>query len=97
MCRRDSLEPWMDLHSGTSRTPSASGGLVRLPPPKCPEDRLMLPVLLDAVALRREQATGLRPHPRRLVVNTARWIAADDESWPLSFMNVCRTLGFDPQ
>jgi hypothetical protein len=57
----------------------------------------MLAVLLDAVALLREQATGLHPHPRRLVVTTARWIAADDEGWPLSFVNVCRALGFDPQ
>lgn len=87
----------MDLHSGTAHTPSASEKLLRLAPPKCPEDRLMLAVLLDAVALLREQATGLHPHPRRLVVTTARWLAADDEGWPLSFVNVCRTLGFDPE
>ena len=76
--------------------PYASETLLRLKPPGCPEDRLMLAVILDAVAVLRERATGVYPHPRRLVSSTARWFSAADESWPLSFVNVCRTLGLDP-
>jgi hypothetical protein len=75
--------------------PYASETLLRLPPPGCPEDRLMLAVLLDAVAVLRERATGVYPHPMRLVASTARWFNALDESWPLSFVNVCRALGLD--
>ncbi len=74
----------------------ASETLLHLETPDCPEDRLMLAVLLDAVAVLRERATGVYPHPSRLVTCTGRWIMAGDESWPLSFVNVCRTLGLDP-
>jgi len=74
----------------------ASETLLRLPSPRRPEDRLMLAILLDAVALLREHATGLCPHAPRLVSTTVRWFAVADEEWPLSFVNVCRTLGLDP-
>jgi hypothetical protein len=74
----------------------ASETLLRLPAPRRPEDRLMLAILLDAIALLREHATGLCPHAPRLVSTTVRWFAVADEAWPLSFVNVCRTLGLDP-
>ena len=54
----------------------------------------MLAVLLDAVALLREHATGVRPHRPRLVSATARWFASDD-GWPLSFARICLGLGLD--
>src|SRR5262245_64868121 len=74
----------------------ASETLMRLPQPRRPEDRLMLAILLDGVALLREHATGVCPHAPRLVSSTARWFAVADEGWPLSFVNVCRTLGLEP-
>ena len=74
--------------------PYASETLMRLALPKTPEDRLMFAVLLDAVALLREHATGVRPHRPRLVSDTARWFASDD-GWPLSFANICLGLGLD--
>jgi len=43
--------------------PYASETLMRRALPETPEDRLMFAVLLDAVALLREHATGVRPHP----------------------------------
>jgi hypothetical protein len=55
----------------------------------------MLAVLLDAVAVLREHATGVCPHSPKLVVGTARWFGVADEAWPLSYVNVCRTLGLD--
>src|SRR5262245_9955682 len=82
--------------SPTTTDPTyASETLLRLAPPEQPEDRLMLAVLLDAVALLREHATGVCPHGPRLVSSTVRWFADADEGWPLSFVNVCRTLGLD--
>jgi hypothetical protein len=75
--------------------PYASETLLRLAPPETPEDRLMLAVLLDAVALLREHATGVRPHRQRLVADTARWFASDDDAWPLSFANICLGLGLE--
>ena len=75
--------------------PYASETLLRLAPPETPEDRLMLAVLLDAVALLREHATGVRPHLPRLVSDTARWFANDDDRSPLSFARICLGLGLD--
>jgi len=76
--------------------PYASETLLRLQTPDCPEDRLMLAVLLDGVAVLREHATGVNPHTSRLVISTGKWFTSPDESWPLSFVNVCHTLGLDP-
>ena len=75
--------------------PYASETLLRLAPRETPEDRLMLAVLLDAVALLREHATGVRPHLPRLVSDTARWFANDDDRSPLSFARICLGLGLD--
>ena len=55
----------------------------------------MFAVLLDAVALLREHATGVRPHLPRLVSDTARWFANDDDRSPLSFARICLGLGLD--
>jgi len=86
----------MERPDPTLEAPYASETLLRLAQPRRPEDRLMLAILLDGVALLREHATGLCPHAPRLVSTTVRWFAVADESWPLSFVNVCRTLGLDP-
>ena len=75
--------------------PYASETLLRLAPPETLEDRLMFAVLLDAVALLREHATGLRPHRQRVVSDTARWFASDDDGSPLSFARICLGLGLD--
>jgi len=75
----------------------ASETLLRVAPPEAPEVRLMLAVLLDAVALLREHATGVRPHVPRLVSDTAGWFASDDDGSPFSFANICLGLGLDAQ
>jgi hypothetical protein len=75
----------------------ASEMLLHLDEPRVPEDRLMLAVLLDAVALLREYAFGTHPHSRRTVMDTLGWFASDDDSWPLSFRNVCVGLGIDAE
>ena len=82
-------------HTTQTPPPYASETLLRLAPPETPEDRLMLAVLLDGVALLREHATGVRPHRQRVVSDTARWFASDDDGWALSFANICLGLGLD--
>jgi len=85
----------MTSPADTTLPPYASDTLLGLAPPRCAEDRLMLAVLLDAVAVLREHATGVCPHSPKLVVGTARWFGIADATWPLSYVNVCRTLGLD--
>jgi hypothetical protein len=74
----------------------ASEALINMPEPRTAEGRLMLAVLLDAVALLREDVSGRVQHTRREVRDTLAWIASDDDSWPLSFTRVCAGLGLDP-
>ena len=74
----------------------ASETLLALPRPIAPEDRLMLAVLLDAVAVLREHATGVCPHAPRLVSSHGTLV----RSWPTR-RGRCRsstcaaTLGLD--
>jgi hypothetical protein len=79
-----------------AKTPApASEGLLALTPPTEPEDRLMLAVLLDAVAVLREHATGACFHDRALVAATVNWFLIQDMDWPLSFHKVCQGLGLE--
>lgn len=73
----------------------ASERLLALPRPIDAEDRLMLAVLLDAVAVLREQASGVCPHDRDSVEATVHWFLVKDDAWPLSFATVCKALGLD--
>lgn len=84
------------MASGSDRNTPASDILVGLPEPETPEGRLVLAVLLDAVALLREDAFCRARHPRAAVRATVDWVMAEDAAWPLSFVNVCAGLGLDP-
>jgi hypothetical protein len=77
-------------------TEFASEMVLKLPQPRGAEDRLMLAVLADAVALLREHAYGQERHSRQLVRDTLGWFESDDVDWPLSFTNVCAGLGLVP-
>ncbi len=84
------------MSQGPASRDRASAILLTLPEPRSPEGRLVLAVLLDAVALLREDAFARARHPRASVRSTIAWILADDTGWPLSFVNVCRALGLEP-
>ena len=60
------------------------------------EKRLMLAVLEDAVAILFKYRHRADPRGKRLYVETAEWVRADDETSPFSFLNVCETLGLSP-
>lgn len=70
--------------------------LLALRPPETGEDRLGFAVLLDAVAVLREHASGARPHRPDLIASTVRWFTAQDAAWPLSFVSICRVLALEP-
>ena len=59
------------------------------------EKRLMLAVLKDAVDILSQYATANQPRRRQIFAKTVAWVAANDTTWPFSFVNICDTLGFD--
>ena len=60
-----------------------------------PEKRLML-AILERALLDLRSSTGRRPsRMRRLASTVDAWFAADDETWPFSFPNICHGLGLD--
>jgi len=59
------------------------------------EKRLMLAVLKDAAVVLSKDATAQHPGRRRTFVNTLAWVAANDTTWPFSFVNICDELGLD--
>jgi hypothetical protein len=60
------------------------------------EVALMRAVLDDAIHCYQQQFTTKTRHARRLAREAEAWFFDNDERWPFSFVNVCRTLGFDP-
>jgi len=57
-----------------------------------PAERLMLAVLTDAIELILEDPAPLGARRR-----AAEWVRSDDRHWPFSFVNLCETLGLDPE
>jgi hypothetical protein len=55
-------------------------------------------VLLDAFnVLTRPSKKKNRRHTQRLLKETSEWFFSDDTDWPFSFVNICSTLGLDPE
>lgn len=74
--------------------PAQLQGGVRNGASLCPEKRLMLAVLEEAVGdYQRHRAAGRTAD--RLFISTEAWFLSDDTSWPFSFVNICHALGFD--
>jgi hypothetical protein len=59
------------------------------------EKRLMVAVLAAALLDLRRSADARTPRARRLADEVDAWFAADDESWPCSFLSICQALGLD--
>ncbi len=53
---------------------------------------LMLALLEDAI-----RCLVARRRPGRAAREAEAWISSDDLAWPMSFRNVCDTLGFSPE
>ena len=83
------LDPAPILHAQVIRR-------ARIGTPLQAERRLMLAVLQDAVRTLQKHPEAHNPKRRRLVSQTARWVASDDIGWPFSFVNICDALGLHP-
>jgi len=89
----DSLA-WMNELLFTSLSPQLPAVSERID--KQPECRLMWAVLQDAIDTYAKHVDAKRPRHRRLFREVAEWIEEDDLTWPFSFINICHTLGLDP-
>ena len=58
-----------------------------------PEERLMVEVLKCAYADLSVRARGQEADRIRAAVR--RWIASEDDVWPMSFVRICRHFGVD--
>ncbi len=61
----------------------------------CPEKRLMLAVLEEAVGDYQRYLVATGNEARRLFQDAEDWLASEDVEWPYSFVNICNALGLD--
>jgi hypothetical protein len=64
---------------------------------ECPEQRLMLAVLQDAVSTLLKHGNRGRGRSRRLAREAQQWIQARNHEWPFSFENICAVLNLDAE
>jgi hypothetical protein len=62
-----------------------------------PEKRLILAMLEDAVTCFQIYLTARSGKGKRLFNEAEEWIMMTDDAWIFSFVNVCETLGFNPE
>lgn len=60
-----------------------------------PEVRLRFAVLVRALIDQRRYGAAVGP-AAAISLSAARWIASDDLTWPLSFVNCCEALDLEP-
>jgi hypothetical protein len=58
------------------------------------ERALMLAVLEDAIRCLQDRRST--PRIRELACEAAAWVAAVNDDWPFSFVNICEALDLDP-
>jgi hypothetical protein len=61
----------------------------------CPEKRLMLAVLEEAVGDYQRCLDATGNEARRQFKDAAEWFACEDTEWPYSFLNICNALGLE--
>jgi len=57
-----------------------------------PEKALVLSVIWQSILDIRKHRYAVRRHHQRLYMEAYRWVAADDPTWPYSFVNICDML-----
>ena len=61
-----------------------------------PEKRLLMALLLDALAQFDKVRDPRRPRDAQTRQELRTWFFAEDVNWPFSFENVCAHLGLEP-
>src|SRR5262245_51080618 len=61
----------------------------------CPEKRLMLAVLEEAVSDYQRNLVTSGDEARRAFRDAEEWFASEDTEWPFSFVNICSALGLE--
>ena len=62
-----------------------------------PEDSLAIGVMRQAVHDLRRFRSATGSAERELYRDARRWITTDDDSWPYSFVNICKLLDVPPE
>ncbi len=62
-----------------------------------PEKRLMLAVMENAIGTFQKSIYAATRRQRRLLKETEEWIHSFDTSWPVSFENICDSLGIEAE
>ena len=92
---RDQMDAFLSANSDNARS-----GHFSVPPtepaPAAPEKDLALGVLKQAARDLRRFRSATRGVRRELYLDAYDWIAANDFSWPYSFVNVCKLLDVSP-
>jgi hypothetical protein len=91
------LEALADLFGGDAVLPEQIVAGYRNDSSLSGENALMLAVLEDGIRCFQEHYRNPRCNPRLLSEEAEQWIRADDWDWPVSFNNVCETLGMNPE
>src|SRR3989344_3846221 len=65
--------------------------------PACPERKLILAVLEEAFHCYQKYVLAKDARRKRLFREAEEWINSSDRSWPFSFVNICETLGINPE
>ena len=63
---------------------------------RSPERHLVAAVLQEGIKEYSDYRYSRDPRGKRLFEEVRKWLASDDESWPLSFVCCCHWLGIDP-
>lgn len=68
------------------------------PLPSCPEKRLMLAVLEQAIEdWRKYRHTTKYSTPWYMAKRASEWLWDDDMNWPYSFCRICAATGLEPE
>lgn len=66
--------------------------------PSCvqPEKKLMMAILKDAIYCYTKYLVPRNVKEKEIFDNAEEWLFEKNEKWVFSFINICDTLGFDP-
>lgn len=86
-----------DLLLPESTLPTQFTGMWHGSVPVSPERRLLVSMLALAADDLFKYRCARKRRQMRLYRDAFRWVASDDRSWPMSFVNICEVLNISSQ